>query len=255
MTDPLPLSAAIITLNEEANLSRCLASLRGLASEIVLVDSGSTDRTAEIAREHGARFEVHPWQGHVAQKNVALGLATRPWVLCLDADEEVSPELAASIRGLFAGGEPRLDGYAVNRLNFYLGDWIRHAWYPEWRLRLVRAGRAAWRGIDPHDRLEVVGETRRLGGHLHHYSYAGLEDHFRRTVRYARIAADARAAHGQRASWYHLVFSPGLAFLKSLILRQGWRDGWRGWVIAFATLAKVFMKYAFLFEQQRAKGR
>lgn len=255
MSGPLPLSAAIITLNEEANLPRCLASLRGLVSEIVVVDSGSTDRTAEIARGHGARFDVRPWQGHVVQKNSALGLVSRPWVLCLDADEEVSPDLEASIRGLFAQGEPPLDGYAVNRLTFYLGDWIRHAWYPEWRLRLVRAGRAAWRGTDPHDRLEVPGETGRLGGHLRHYSYAGLEDHFRRTVRYARIAAEARAARGQRAGWRHLVFSPWLAFLKSLILRQGWRDGWRGWVIAFATLAKVFMKYAFLFERQHAKGR
>jgi len=255
MTDPLPLSAAIITLNEEANLPRCLASLRGLASETVVVDSGSTDRTAEIAREHGARFEVHPWRGHVAQKNRALGLASRPWVLCLDADEEVSPELAASIRELLAGGEPRLDGYAINRLNFYLGDWIRHAWYPEWRLRLVRAGRAEWRGTNPHDRLEAAGGTGRLGGHLHHYSYTNLADHFQRLVRYARVAADARATRGEPARWYHLVFSPGLAFLKSLILKQGWRDGWRGWVIAFATLTKVFMKYALLFEQQRVKGR
>jgi glycosyltransferase involved in cell wall biosynthesis len=248
----LPLSAVIITLNEEANLPRCLASLRGLASEIVIVDSGSADRTGEIAAEAGARFEYRPWPGHVAQKNAALALASRAWALCVDADEEVTPELAASIRALFAKGEPGLDGYEINRLNFYLGDWIRHAWYPEWRLRLVRAGRAAWRGTDPHDRLEVAGATGRLGGHLHHYSYADLQDHFQRVVRYARIAAEARAREGRPARWYHLACSPWLAFLKSLVLKQAWRDGWRGWIIAFATLTKVFAKYAFLLEKQRS---
>ncbi|MBE3135213.1 MAG: glycosyltransferase family 2 protein, partial [Acidobacteria bacterium] len=186
----LPLSAAIITLNEETNLRRCLASLQGLVSEIVILDSGSTDRTAEIARDYGARFEFQAWPGHVAQKNTLLSRASRTWALCVDADEEVSPELAASIRELFARGEPELDGYWVNRFNFYLGDWIRHAWYPEWRLRLVRVSCALWRGADPHDRLEVPGTTTRLGGHLHHYSYADLQDHFQRLIRYARIAAE-----------------------------------------------------------------
>ena len=250
MSTPLPLSAVVITLNEEAALPRCLASVRGLASEVVILDSGSTDRTAGIAAEAGARFEFRPWQGHVAQKNTALGLASQPWALCVDADEEVSPELAGAIRALFAGGGPGLDGYAVNRLTFYLGDWIRHAWYPEWRLRLVRVARASWRGTDPHDRLEVDGQTGRLDGHLHHYSYADLQDHFQRIIRYARIASEARTARGDQVRLYHLACSPWLAFSKSLILRQGWRDGWRGWVIAFATLVKVFAKYAFMYERQ-----
>jgi glycosyltransferase involved in cell wall biosynthesis len=250
VNDPLPISAVIITLNEEANLPRCLASLRGLVSDIVIVDSGSTDRTWEVAASEGARFEFQPWQGHVAQKNSALSRATRHWALCLDADEALSPELARAIRELFARGDPEFDGYRVNRLNFYLGDWIRHAWYPEWRLRLVRVGRGAWRGSDPHDRLDVSGPTGRLDGHLFHYSYAGLQDHFQRIVRYAQIAADARVRSGQPARWYHLVFSPWLAFLKSLIVKQSWRDGWRGWIIAFATLTKVFAKYAFVYERR-----
>jgi glycosyltransferase involved in cell wall biosynthesis len=251
VNDPLPLAAVIITLNEEANLPRCLASLRGLVSEIVIVDSGSTDRTRDLAVEAGARVEARPWPGYVAQKNTALALASQPWALNLDADEEVSPELAASIRGLLANGEPALNGYAVNRLNYYLGAWIRHAWYPEWRVRLVRAGRARWVGGSLHEHLEVEGGTGRLAGHLHHYSYADLQDHFQRTLRYARIAAGDLAEGGTRARWYHLACSPWLAFFKSLILRQAWRDGWRGWIIAFATLAKVFAKYAFLYERQR----
>lgn len=251
MNEPLRLSATVITLNEEASLPRCLASLRGLVSEIVVVDSGSTDRTREIALAEGARFESLPWAGHVAQKNAALALASQPWALCIDADEEVSPELAASIRAAFAAGQPDSSGFMVNRLTFYLGHWIRHAWYPEWRVRLVQVGRASWSGADPHDRLEVSGTTSRLAGHLFHYSYADLQDHCRRLVAYARIAADERMRSGPPVRWYHLVCSPWLAFFKSVILKQAWRDGWRGWVIAFATLTKVFLKYAFVFESRR----
>lgn len=249
---PLPISAVIITLNEEANLPRCLDSLRGLVSEVVVVDSGSTDRTREIATTLGARFEVQPWLGHAAQKNAALARAGEAWVLSLDADEAVSPDLACSIRDRFAQGEPDVDGFQVCRLNFYLGDWIRHAWYPEWRLRLVRRDRASWTGVGVHDRLDTAGKTARLAGHLLHDSYRDLQDQLERTIRYAQIEAAAYAEVGRTARWYHLAFSPWLAFGKTLMLRQGWRDGWRGWVIAFSTLVKVFAKYAFLYERQRS---
>ncbi len=247
---PLALSVAIITLNEEANLPRCLESARTLASEIVVIDSGSTDGTRDVARRFGAVFEVQPWQGHVAQKNLALKRCTQPWVLCLDADEAVSPELAAAIRQLFAGGEPPEDGFLANRLNFYLGRWIRHAWYPEWRLRLARRERARWIGLDPHDRLEVDGATRKLKGDLLHYSYTSVLDHFQTSLKYARIMADSYARAGRPCRWYHAVCSPWLAFLKILILKGGWRDGWRGWVIAGAKGFNVFAKYAFLLERR-----
>jgi glycosyltransferase involved in cell wall biosynthesis len=254
VTTPLRVSAAIITLNEEANLPRCLASLRGLVSETVVLDSGSTDGTRAIAEATGARFAVHPWEGHVAQKNRVLELASEPWVLCLDADEVVSPELAASMRQAFARGDPAVNGFLVNRLTRYLGEWIRHAWYPEWRLRLVRRSAARWGGSDPHDKLVVDGPTARLSGHLLHYSYADLQDHLHRTVRYARVAADARARAGWRCRWYHLVVSPWAAFLKHLVVKQGWRDGMRGWIISFSALVSVFAKYAFLIEKQLAAG-
>lgn len=252
MNGPLPLSATVITLNEEANLPRCLASLRGLASEVVVVDSGSRDRTREIAMAAGARFESQPWLGYAAQKNAAMGHATEAWVLSLDADEAVSPELARSIRERFVRGDPDVDGFLVCRLNFYLGAWIRHAWYPEWRLRLVRRERAAWTGTGVHERLELSGKTARLAGHLLHYSYRDLADHLERTIRYARLGAEDLAEAGRTARWYHLACSPWLAFFKTLILRHGWRDGWRGWVIACATFVKVFAKYAFLYERQQA---
>ena len=246
----LPLSVAIITLNEEDNLPRCLESIRGLAAEIVVVDSGSTDRTRDVAARAGVVFKVNPWPGYVAQKNLALSLCTQSWILFLDADEEVSPELAASLRQLFAGGEPREQGFFCNRLNFYLGQWIRHAWYPEWRLRLVHGKKARWVGLDVHEKLEVDGVTRRLPGDLLHYPFASLQDHFQNTLKYARLAADSAARTGRTCRWYEAVFSPWMAFLKVLVLRSGWRDGWRGWVIAGAKWMNVFAKYAFLLERR-----
>jgi glycosyltransferase involved in cell wall biosynthesis len=251
---PLPLSVAIITLNEERNLPRCLESVRGLAAEIVVIDSGSTDKTAAIARTGGATFEVQPWQGHIAQKNIALRRCSQTWVLCLDADEALSPELAASIRKAFASGEPKVDGFYVNRRTFYLGAWIWHAWYPEWRLRLIRQGRGEWRGLDPHDALEVTGSSTRLDGDLLHYSFRDLQDHLQRTIQYARIMAESKARQGQTFRWYELVFSPWYAFFKRLVLKQGWRDGWRGWVISFVSMFNSFAKAAFLLER-RLTGR
>lgn len=249
MQGPLPLSAAIITFNEESNLSRCLQSLQGLVSEIVVVDSGSSDGTADIARKFGASFHTEAWEGHVVQKNKALSKATQPWVLCLDADEALSSELTNSIRQALAA-TTTARGFWLNRKSFYLGDWVRHTWYPEWRLRLVLKEHARWEGRDPHDKLSVDGETARLQGDLYHYSYASLQDHLERTIRYCRISAEALAQEGFRLRWYHLVVSPWAAFLKRLVVRQGWRDGWRGWIIAFTGMLSVFGKYAFLLEKK-----
>lgn len=255
MQNRLPLSVAVITLNEEANLPRCLESVRDLAAEIVVVDSGSTDQTAKIAQDAGVVLVSHPWQGQVAQKNTALAACSQPWVLGLDADEAVSPELAAALRELFAGKPPTADGYEINRRTFYLGQWVNHSWNPEWRLRLARREKAQWMGRDPHDRLEVAGITARLKGDLLHYSYKDLRDHLERTIRYARTSADSLARAGERCCWYHLVISPWLALGKRLILKQGFRDGWRGWIIAVSAFLSVFAKYAFLFEKRMGAGR
>lgn len=250
MSQPLALSVAIITLNEEENLPRCLASVRELAEEIVIIDSGSTDRTRAIAEQFGAIFEVHPWQGHVAQKNTALHRCSRPWVLCLDADEALSPELAAALRQYLAS-QPDQVGFYVNRFNFYLGAWIRHAWYPEWRLRVVRRDHARWGGLDPHDKLEVKGYTGRLPGHLLHYPFTSVRDHLESELKYARIMAESYARAGRHCRWYHVLCSPGAAFFKSLVLKGGWRDGWRGWIIAGSKFVNTFAKYALLLERVR----
>ena len=247
----LPVSVSVVTLNEEANLPRLLASVRGLAREIVIVDSGSTDQTAALARESGARFEVIPWSGFTAQKNRALDLCTQPWVLFLDADEALSPELADALRGLFQNGrEPGGDGFFLNRRTWYLGAWIWHAWYPEWRLRLLRRGAGRWGGLDPHAKLEVAGLTARLDGDLLHYSFRDLQDHLERTIRYSRTMADSYAASGKAFRWYYLVLSPWVAVFKHLVLKQGWRDGWRGWLVSIIRGIDVFAKYAFLLEKK-----
>ena len=250
MQTRLPLSVAIITLNEEHNLPRCLASVADLATAIVVIDSGSNDKTGEIARQAGAVFEFHQWPGYVAQKNVALRRCTQPWVLSLDADETLSPELAEAIRQLFATGTPNVTGYFVNRRSWYLGQWIWHAWYPEWRLRLVRKDNAEWHGAAVHEDLRVAGTTARLQGDLLHYPFDSLQDHLQNMLKYARLAADSYAQTGKRFRPRYLLASPWVSFFKHLVLKQGWRDGWRGWMIAFVTMFGTFAKYAFLLENQ-----
>lgn len=239
---------AVIAVNEEKNLARCLESSKGLVSEIVVVDSGSTDRTTEIAESFGARVYFNPWPGHVAQKNVALSHCRQSWILSLDADEVLSTDLCRSVRELFADGEPACAGYWMNRKTYYLDSWIQHAWYPEWRLRLVRKKSAMWGGTNPHDKLEVQGTTGKLQGDILHYSYEDLRDHLKRTIDYGRISALAMMEEGKDFRWYKLFFSPWGRFAKSLVFKQAWRDGWRGWIIAFSSLLACFAKYAFMYE-------
>jgi glycosyltransferase involved in cell wall biosynthesis len=252
VSNRLSLSAAIITLNEAENLPRCLRSVRDLVSEIVVIDSGSKDGTREVAAQFGAVFEVQSWQGHVAQKNIALQKCREMWVLSLDADEELSPELASEIRKIFAAGEPQESGFYVNRFNFYLGKWIRHVWYPEWRLRLVRRECAKWGGLNPHDKLEVSGVTTKLKGDLLHYPFSSVLDHLETELRYAGIMAESYAKEGRTCRWYHVVFSPCVAFFKLLVFKGGWMDGWRGWVIAGARALNTFAKYAALLERNQS---
>ena len=244
---------AIITCNEEKNLGRCIESALGLVSEIVIVDSGSTDRTAQIATDYLARVYHNPWPGHVAQKNIALSKCTQPWIISLDADEALSKDLRRSIIGLFNEGDPKRNGYWINRKNYYLGAWIEHAWFPEWRLRMVKKEGAFWEGADPHDKLSVNGSTGRLAGDILHYSYVDLQDHIDRTINYGRIGAQTLIQRGENFKWYKLVFSPWMRFVRSMILKHAWRDGWRGWIIAYSSLLTCFAKYAFTYEEKLNK--
>ncbi|MBB5021880.1 glycosyltransferase family 2 protein [Desulfurispira natronophila] len=250
----LPLSVAVITLNEEDNIGRCLESVKDIAAEVVVVDSGSTDQTAHIAQQYGSRFLFNQWPGHVKQKNFALQQCTQPWVLSLDADECLTPELAQAVRDLFQSGEPRLDGYQLNRRTEYLGKWIWHAWYPEWRLRLVRREKAEWQGRDPHDKLSVSGSSAKLkGGDFLHYTYRDFSHHMEQTIKYARIGAQAALDRGETFKGRKLLLSPIGRILKMMIRRQAWRDGWRGMIITFSSAMSAFLKYAYMYEEKVRK--
>ncbi len=248
------LSAAIIAFNEERNIRECIESVR-FCDEVLVVDSGSTDRTAEIARELGARVIVKDWPGHIEQKNFALAEARGEWVLSVDADERVSPALRAEIeRELAAGGGP-WDGFTMPRLSFYMGRWIRHSgWYPDRKLRLVRRGRARWGGVNPHDRLFCDGPVKHLRGDLLHYSYRDLSDHLRKIDFFTTIAAREKQRRGARGALLRLVFAPPLKFLKAYVWKLGFLDGLPGFVIAALGSAYVFLKYAKLLELRRRGG-
>lgn len=245
--DKLPLSVALISFNEEANLLRTLKSVADIASEIIVVDSHSTDRTVEIAKEYGAKVYIEDWKGFSAQKDSAMGKCTQPWVLVIDCDEVLSEELRTSlIAGVISNA---YDGYMINRRTFYAGKFLRFSWQPDSRLKLVRKSANPVRGgNDLHDVLEIKGRVGKLKGDLQHYSYKDIEDHFHRLTKYARTSADIYKKNGRKFSFFNLMLNPPAAFVKQYIFRLGLFDGFRGFLAAFSTFVYVFLKYAFLWE-------
>ncbi|HEY6001206.1 MAG TPA: glycosyltransferase family 2 protein [bacterium] len=249
------LSVCVIAGNEEDRIAGCLASV-AWADEIIVVDSVSADRTAEIARASGARVIVREWPGYVAQKNFALEQATGDWVLCLDADERISPRLAEGIRGVLAGDGGAFAAYRMARRTFHLGRWILHGgWYPDRKVRLVRRGRARWGGIDPHDRLEPDGAIGDLAGDIEHYTYRDIADHLRTIDRFTTVAARELHARGRGGALRGMLLHPPAKFLKMYLLKAGFLDGAPGFVIAVLGGYYVFLKYAKLWELRRAAGR
>jgi glycosyltransferase involved in cell wall biosynthesis len=248
----LPLSISIVCRNNQATIGRTLASVAGLAAEIVAVDSGSTDGTLELLARHGARVIPTQWKGYVATKQMALESCTQPWVLALDSDESLEPELRAAIERALAS-EGSAVGYRVNRRVWYRHRPLRHAWQPEWRLRLVRRELARWEGLDPHDRLALPGSARieDLRGDLRHDSIGTFAEFLGKQAGHARLMAQSMHAEGRRGSVLALVTSPAGALLKQLILKQAWRDGWPGWVAAASTGCSALMKHAILLELSR----
>lgn len=247
------LSVVIITFNEERNIARCIASVKPVADDIVVLDSFSTDATERIAREHGARFVQHPFDGHIEQKNRAITQARYPWVLSLDADEALDAELAASIARLKAAG-PQADGYTMHRLTNYCGTWIKHGgWYPDTKLRLWDSRKGRWGGTNPHDRYEMAPGSRiqRLHGHLLHYSFYTVAEHGRQVEKFARIAAQAAHQKGKRSGLLQVVFSPIWRFLHGYVLRGGFLDGRAGFTIARLSARAKYLKYTELARLNR----
>jgi glycosyltransferase involved in cell wall biosynthesis len=246
-----PVSACIITRDEEDRLGECLDSL-DWCDEILVVDSHSVDGTRDLAAARGARVIERDWPGHVAQKEFAVRTAAHEWVLCVDADERVAPELREAIERARSGGFAGAAGYEVSRVSRYLGRWIRHGtWYPDWKLRLFDRRRGAWGGRDPHDRVSVEGVVRRLGGELRHEPYRSFEDHLRTIDRYTTITADQMQREGRRARWIDVVARPPARFLVFYVLRRGFLDGWRGLLLAYLAAHYVRLKYAKLWVATR----
>ena len=251
----LPISISIISLNEEANLRRCLASVAGIATEIVIVDSGSTDRTAEIAAEFGARFVHQPWLGYTAQKNHCLSLCAQPWVLALDCDEELTPELRASIQRFFEQrDDQRYDGAWMSRLVWFMGRWIRHGdWYPDRKVRLFRREKSHWAadgGGQVHERLEVDGACTTLQGDLLHYSFRNIEHYLVKHVQYSRVFLQTQQAKGKRWSLLHTLFRPWWRFTRAYVLKRGFLDGFPGFWVALNTAFFTFDRYSRVYEAE-----
>jgi hypothetical protein len=241
-------------MNNEATLPRVLDSIRGLASEVIALDSGSTDGTIPLLRSRGVTVIHQPWLGFVKQKQAALDRCTQPWVLHLDSDESVEPPLRESIERALARDDPSIAGFELNRKVWYAGRFLQRAWQPEWRLRLVRRSGARWAGDDPHDSVELLppgARVERLRGDLRHDSiHEGIAAFLEKQARHARVAADTHHARGRRGRISSLIASPMGEFAKQILLRGAWRDGWRGWVAATASSVAVAMKHAALIERR-----
>ena len=252
----MTLSVCIITLNEEANLGRTLQSIRGIAQEIVVVDSGSTDATLAIAREHGAKVYEEPWKGFAAQKNSALAKATGEWILSLDADEEVSLELAASIRALLSTATPtQYSGYTMNRRNMYMKRWLEHSgYYPDPKLRLIKSGAAEFELRAVHEDIKMAGPLGHLDGDLIHHAYPTLESFIEHANRYSSLGAQMEIEKGPAGfSIINIVLRPMVRFLYSYFFRLGFLDGREGLLVLMTHASYVSWKYAKAWEFSKEK--
>ncbi len=245
-------SACVVTRNEEDRLGDCLASL-DWCDERLVVDAGSTDGTREVAAAAGARVIERDWPGHVAQKEFAIRAARHDWVLCLDADERLSLPLRRELIALREAGLAAKAGWKMPRLSWYLGRWIRHGpWVPDLKLRLFDRRRGRWGGQDPHDRVELDGAVGMLPGEILHYPYRSFAEHLATIDRYTTLMADALHRSGRRARPRDLVLRPAARFVRAYFLKAGWRDGWRGLLIAYLASHYGRLKYAKLLVRQRA---
>jgi glycosyltransferase involved in cell wall biosynthesis len=240
----MKISVVIITYNEEDRLPDALASLEGMADEVVVIDSYSTDRTTEIARAAGATVWQNRFEDYGRQKNFAMAQASHDWVLNLDADERISPELKRAIIQLKEQGDPGgRAAFAVKRRTFYLGRWIRHSgWYPDRKIRLFRKDAASWQGRI-HERLEVAGEVASLPGDILHFTYRDIGDHVRRLDRYSVFQAEEIAKKGGKCLYARLFILPPVTFLRHYIWKAGFLDGFPGLVIAVVSSWGTAMKY------------
>jgi glycosyltransferase involved in cell wall biosynthesis len=245
---PMNISVVIITFNEEERLEGALKSVTDLAEEIIVVDSFSTDKTLDIAKKYTKRVFQREWTNFADQKNFANDKASFAWILSLDADERVSPELQEEILHI-KKDEPEGAGFSIPRRVFYLGMWIRHSgWYPDRKIRLFRREEARWEGEYIHEKLVIEGKIERLKGSIHHFTYRNIADHLERINNFSKLGAQKLYTQKKKARWYHLIFLPFFRFIKSFFFRLGFLDGFAGLVISVLNGYSVFIRYAKLRE-------
>lgn len=237
-------------MNEADRIGECLRSAE-FADEWIVVDSHSTDDTRQIAAGFGARVIERDWPGWVEQKNFAVDQATHDWVLCLDADEWLSPGMRRSVEAALQRNDDTV-GFEFARLTRYLGRWIRHGgWYPDRKLRLFRRDSGRFEGRNPHDRVRVKGRVERLEGDILHDPFRSLSDHLRTIDRYTTVAAEEKHARGEKARLVDLTLRPFGKFVRMYVVKAGWLDGVAGFVVAITGAFYVFLKYAKLLGTQR----
>ena len=245
----IPMSGVIITLNEEANLARCIKSMDFL-SEVVVVDSGSTDQTVAIARSLGARVLEHAWMGFGPQKRFAVEQAVNDWVLCLDADEEISLQLKREIEKKFSELNPRV-GYRLPRMSHYLGNWIHYGgWYPDRQLRLFHRKHSQWNLQTIHEKVESL-QTAELKSEIFHYVFSGVSEQVQTNDRYSSLQAEKAFQSGLRFSYFYLVTKPWIKFLECYLLKRGILDGFPGFVIAVNAAHSVFIRWVKIWELEK----
>ena len=249
------ISACITAGNEEVNIRRCLESVKW-ADEVVVVDSFSTDRTVQISREYTGKVHLHKWLGYIGQKNLIKELAAGPWILFIDADEEISPALRDEILAEFESGRSMQNaGYAFPRKVWFMDRWIKHGdWYPDIKLRLFRKDKGRCGGKEPHDRTTVDGPVKRLAHAMHHYTYNDISDQVATMNKFTTITATGWHEENVKFHLTNLLFRPVLRFMRCYFFKLGLLDGLPGFFIACVTAFGVFVKNAKLWElNQRRK--
>lgn len=245
------LSVITLTLNEEHNIAECLSGVQW-ADELIVVDSGSTDRTVERAKSFTRHIMKVEWKGYGATRNLALTQCTGDWVLWLDADERVTPELSAEIQHIVEKNEKEIGGYSIARRAYFLGRWIKHCgWYPSRVTRLFRREMGRFTENNVHEQLRVDGVVRELRHDLLHYTDPDLRHYFAKFNRYTSLAADDLHAAGRSFRFHDLLVRPPFQFFKMYIVRLGFLDGLQGFILSVVSSAYVFAKYAKLWELQR----